>query len=394
MSNDKKIEPSVTVDTPEFQELAQTYALNFGNGYYRKPFIAHIDAHTARAVAAAVGVLQADLKTTRATIRVMDKNKAAMQAEIDALRAAQPVAGELPPLYDWTRDGMVEGGTSWVRLVDYEKHAAQPVQQPAAVGVHDLEMQQYIGARLRRVATAAGVTVDYGDDEFYYAGAFSILGDIARTLEKPAAGVQGSAWGDAMRRCGANPDYHGLIAFRRAQLERFIDLLRPLQPDSGRDAALVDRINLLHGAYITRETKTTGANGWLLRNEHGLVRALNVFESEFVDCALASHPAPSSDAGPVAYCDPAALVAFSSERKKSSKNSGPYARKWMWANPAEKLIPLYAAHPANGAQAGLSDEQIDQIARSYFAEDYAQTQVKNAIHDAFQLAAAPQKKEG
>ena len=65
----------------------------------------------------------------------------------------------------------------------------------------------------------------------------------------------------------------------------------PAAPSQQVAAPAVDRINLKHGGYITRETKTSGENGWLLRNEHGPVRGLNVFECEFVDCALAAAPA-------------------------------------------------------------------------------------------------------
>lgn len=44
-----------------------------------------------------------------------------------------------------------------------------------------------------------------------------------------------------------------------------------------------------------------------------------------------------------------------------------------------------------------NEDQIDQIARSYFAEEYGQTQVKNAIHDALSALAtqaAPEQKGG
>lgn len=58
-----------------------------------------------------------------------------------------------------------------------------------AASVHDKQEQEYIGIRLRRVAKVAGVTVDYGNDADYYAGAFSILGHIARALDVPATSV-------------------------------------------------------------------------------------------------------------------------------------------------------------------------------------------------------------
>lgn len=45
-----------------------------------------------------------------------------------------------------------------------------------------------------------------------------------------------------------------------------------------------------------------------------------------------------------------------------------------------------AADRAQQAVVAPSDEQIDQIARVYFSEEWAQKHVKNAIHDAFVLA--------
>lgn len=75
-------------------------------------------------------------------------------------------------------------------------YTAAPV--PAA-SVHDKQEQEYIGTRLRRVAKAAGVTADYGNDVAYYAGAFSILGDIARALGKTADSLQLDSGRDAAR---------------------------------------------------------------------------------------------------------------------------------------------------------------------------------------------------
>lgn len=104
-----------------------------------------------------------------------------------------------------------------------------------------------------------------------------------RAAPAPAASVQPTA------PASFDSWYHRKTHMSREHAQIAFDAgAASVQPDIGRDAALVDRIELLHGAYITRETKTTGANGWLLRNEHGLVRALDVFETEFVDCALAA----------------------------------------------------------------------------------------------------------
>lgn len=54
-------------------------------------------------------------------------------------------------------------------------------------------------------------------------------------------------------------------------------------------AMQINRINLPHGAHFTRETKTTGENGWVLRNVHGIIRALNAYEAEIIDCTIAAH---------------------------------------------------------------------------------------------------------
>lgn len=69
----------------------------------------------------------------------------------------------------------------------------------------------------------------------------------------------------------------------------------------------ITRIDLNDGYWIDFERKTSGANGWLLRNQESrLVRALNLFEIELVDCTLrstlAAQPAKAEDCDePVAY---------------------------------------------------------------------------------------------
>jgi hypothetical protein len=47
-------------------------------------------------------------------------------------------------------------------------------------------------------------------------------------------------------------------------------------------------ISIGHGATLQRQAKTTGAVGWLMYNEHGLVRSLDVFETQLVESALAA----------------------------------------------------------------------------------------------------------
>ena len=260
-----------------------------------------------------------------------------------------------------------------------------------AASVHDLEMQQYIGARLRRVATAAGVTVDYGDDDFYYAGAFSILGDIARALEKTAASVQPANWKDAFRRCGANPDYHGIIAFTAQQLEHFIRLLNPLstvQPDSGRDAALLDLRNFEDGQWWVKELDEAVQNG-----TDDQKRAVAVVRNMLKVAALAAHPAPSIDAAqfvvqrPDGYFHIAAGRAveraedakkfseedatalaniFTSEHRENAMTSASKAVRDFKLTQCAKVIQV--AHPANVAQVGeLSDDDIKAVAINYAA---------------------------
>lgn len=247
-----------------------------------------------------------------------------------------------------------------------------------AAGVHDLEMQQYIGARLRRVATAAGVTVDYGDDEFYYAGAFSILGDIARVLENHAAGVQGDA--DMLRdmlaiqdACGLHTDEYApgsVIEYikeleaennppakkpiskewceRMAKVEIEADCnIEAGSPDSGRDAA---HYKTCEGYIAERDRYRRDRDEWAAR-------------AEKAEAALAAHPAPSSDAKPLAYLVygigagkhyvKTAKLIKDDDWKTDDDGLGEY-----WAG--NELLIL-AAHPANGAQAGLSEALGDVI---------------------------------
>lgn len=82
---DSFVAPLVTVDTPEFRQLAANHAEAIATQF---ELIAHIDAHTARAVAAISENYQI----------VCEKNDR-LRAFIDQMQsAAQPVAGELPPL--------------------------------------------------------------------------------------------------------------------------------------------------------------------------------------------------------------------------------------------------------------------------------------------------------
>lgn len=72
-------------------------------------------------------------------------------------------------------------------------------------------------------------------------------------------------------------------------LETYSRRTQPEAAKPAQDLGAAKRIDLGHGSYIEFERKTSGASGWLLRNEGGnLVRALSVTEVLLVDAALAS----------------------------------------------------------------------------------------------------------
>lgn len=235
-----------------------------------------------------------------------------------------------------------------------------------AASVHDAQEQIHIGTRLRRVAKAAGVTVDYGDVAFYYAGAFSILGDIARTLEKTAAGVQGdtvigfpdpeAVFTMFCDREGFPSDGDMDEALRKAFYEG-TKLGHPapsILPDSGRDAALEEAAGALDILCYGAENGAGGTVAERLRQAQRTIRA------------LAAHPAPSSDAAltdeqiitiarrhNIAY--PAPGEFFSSEGKQEDEVIIEFVKE------------IIAAHPANGAQAGITDtDRINFMGRMGF----------------------------
>ncbi len=79
----------------------------------------------------------------------------------------------------------------------------------------------------------------------------------------------------------------GFVAAKNVALDVTRAARRVAQGEALTDGATIE---LGHGATIKRETKTTGAVGWLLYNEHGLVRALQPFEIELVESVLAKRP--------------------------------------------------------------------------------------------------------
>lgn len=146
----------MTVDTPEFGALLTRLNMCAGQKEIdrtRSDIIRSADAHTARAVAAAV----------KATHEQSMRDAAEIVA---AERSAQPVAGELPPLPETNYNACGDGSEPLYTpdmmqayvLADRAKRAAQPVQQPAPIDPLDL-----VGA-LREFAGDGGYSHnDYAD---------------------------------------------------------------------------------------------------------------------------------------------------------------------------------------------------------------------------------------
>ena len=424
------VPPAVTVDTPEFVaakdaliaagvQSSASGASGDVEAYLAAEdhFIEVVDAHTARAVAAAhqAGRLEAHNLHKRVTFKAMAQRD-------DALSAAQPVAGELPPLpagYSVTR---VDGhgwyvdpphGGRWVAhegtpAADFIAALGQPVQQPAAAsdeppyafvrysldyianskkplpdgetaalikrgwagyeggiwraaaaavpaaGVHDEQERIHIGTRLRRVAKAAGVTVDYGDDAFYYAGAFSILGDIARVLEKPAAGVQGDAVYSAIMEKALSPTGYGAY-LNGDQLAVHPDVLNSIvrytvttvQPDSGRDAAPPE---------FSRDPDGDLALDWVVGNA-----LLSVSFSSTGAMSWATNVAGKSDSGSQQVVQGSGRDAALELARVALKNSEPVMRHYpepvkRHADALAAVDAALAAHPAPSSDAALADE--------------------------------------
>lgn len=78
---------------------------------------------------------------------------------------------------------------------------------------------------------------------------------------------------------GCSDRLYDVIGFARA-------ILAAQAPAS--DALDVKVIDIGHGATLQRQAKTTGVVGWLMYNEHGLVRSLNALEILLVESALKS----------------------------------------------------------------------------------------------------------
>jgi len=74
----------------------------------------------------------------------------------------------------------------------------------------------------------------------------------------------------------------------RAMVLQIAALLSAQPTLAATQAANPNVISIGHGVTLQRQTKTTGAVGWLMYNEHWLVRSLDAFETQLVESALAT----------------------------------------------------------------------------------------------------------
>lgn len=414
--------PVVTVDTPEFGALLTRLNMCAGQKEIdrtRSDIIRSADAHTARAVAAE-RERAARLAVQWGNARVPEGGGNALRNFAEALSGGtepvqQPAAvvGQEPIGYVVTHDpsgGDFSTGKAGYKnmKVTYGDRCKLVYTAPVpAAGVHDAQEQIHIGTRLRRVAKAAGVTVDYGDDAFYYAGAFSILGDIARTLEKTAAGVQGAKFDistpDRIRlfdldgmllnyRCAATDAKRD--EFKAAIVAAFSALADHSQPDSGRDAGLVRALRGIldiHRPMTGNPSDAELIEHWEYEKSAGNGAAdANLFALR----TLAAHPAPSSDAALPTdistklreyasnpgyshndYADVMRTAADECERFYGGMvawKETAQAKDRSWSKHVEEIVEKrLAAHPANGAQAEdinfalLSKEEMQTIENQF-----------------------------
>lgn len=284
-------------------------------------------------------------ETLKAEREAMALQLAARQPLADSF-VAKPVAGELPPLPEpdviaYTAIGDNDAYSD-MRMREYGRlcRASQPVQQPAA------EKDQEVLALHRKLA-AETLRADQGWQR--YEEANQDRNSLRAERAVPAAGVQGDADKMACVNCHSSKT-PGKAKCAECGHDRFAQ--RPItypasQPDSGRDAALT-ALDALH-THMQNSDYYADDSTMPLFNQ--------------VVSALAAHPAPSSDAGlsEQAVFDILRDKYLLTEKGKSMLLNGDQLSLHLGAITAIVNCAL-AAHPANGAQAGLSDKQIDRIA--------------------------------
>lgn len=394
--------------------------------------------------------LKAALTQAQSTIGRMTLELAAARQVADGYlekAAAQPVAGELPPLdgnvvpAEWLSepcgasvDHLSYGygfkrGFNHCREEVLDRIAAQPVQQPAAVG----EFLGYISAstheRMRKNSAAHSVCPAIMPNES------DLPGDAipVYTAPVPAAGVQGDAVYSAIMEKALSPTGYRTylngdpLAVHPDVLNSIVryTVATTVQPDSGRDACpnckgaghrheasgeklpcdlCGDEDSGRDAALWTcRKMNDLGSiydsNGELVANTYyqcanGITEAHNAAIR-----ALAAHPAPSSDAAKAYYLTPnqvriicEGLDLFESDTSSIQDNAT-----------SERLQAYFAAHPANGAQAG--DEGYDEGLIWSLRDDAAKLKELNPDDEMAEtmieaadriegFAAAPQTKKG
>lgn len=315
MSVPAQVAPSVTVDTPEIQRFSHRPNWMQKDSYGDFVEYAPAMAHTARAVAAAKQ-------------EGWDSCALANQELVRQLRdqiAAQPVAGELPPLPEPHPTHYRERSLTLERLEMYTDEqmreygrlcrAAQPVQQPAPTyerkTVSIPNKRGPFNPLDTRVSTAdqfTEITVPVQQPAAaptqYGLAAYAQANADFRTAPDPAAGVQGDAWRGCIAQIvvdtpmpkGSDKYQSGFVDAKESILSRLRDAgylnATASQPDSGRsgvqgDAVLLaaDRVKRVYIAgpmtgiadynfpAFNERAAQLRADGWHVENpaEHGIV---------------------------------------------------------------------------------------------------------------------------
>ncbi|HWW69681.1 MAG TPA: hypothetical protein VN089_07065 [Duganella sp.] len=313
--------------------------------------------------------------------------------------APQQSDEELPP---WSAAFAVEadadpiiadGGAGRLLACDYFKRgmdyaiaasATQPVQQPAAVVGLSVEMSQF----LTDVTTAAGL-LSHGRQDKGLADRIGRAAFSLRTAPVPAAGVQGDVVYTAIMEKALSPTGYGAylngdpLAVHPDVLNSIVryTVAATVQPDSGRDAALVELadpwVSAVRSADNLCPCELSTPDKWRWKAAH-------------IQTALAAHPAPSSDAVLLAREQRdaqslASLLAKERARFEFLHSTNRDAEGWEWgvarvrvvdgkveylwgASDHSDIDAIVAAHPANGAQAGLSEITISRAAYDVLAE--------------------------
>lgn len=163
----------------------------------------------------------------------IDDARAALEAAgASAASPATASGNELPPL----PEPIEVGGEGWdfedfkswktftvEHMEDYARAAVSAATKPTAdlIPVPRAVLEKISDAMNHMGDQLNEIDAVEEEDEAICTPAFEAVQSLLAT--KPAAAPQG--WRDALRRSGANTDYHGLVAFTGAQLENFVSML-------------------------------------------------------------------------------------------------------------------------------------------------------------------------